>query len=390
MRASPLLVLGLTLLLGACTSTAPLTESGMALIDPDATEKTKALYANLKRIAPEAILFGHQDALAYGVNWWREADRSDVKDVTGAYPAVYGWELGDLEIGAAQNLDRVRFDDMQHWIKLGYERGGVVTISWHMNNPVSGGNAWDTTPAVEAILPGGTHHAWYRQALDRFADFVDGLRVGPLAWLGAGDPVPIIFRPFHEHTGSWFWWGKGHTTPEAYKQLWRFTVEYLRDEKDLHNLIYAYSTDRFGSKEQYLEHYPGDAYVDLLGFDDYHGPSSRRTLPGLTERLCMLVEMAEARGKLAALTETGSEGVKMPTWWTERLLRAITADPMARRISYVMLWRNANVRDKPGHHYAPYAGHTSAADFIRFYQNPFVHFGDTLPDLYTSPNPSPP
>ncbi len=381
----PLLLLGLTLLLGACSTTAPLTPTprpGMALIDPDATEETKALYKNLQQLAPEAVLFGHQDDLAYGVTWWREEGRSDVKDVTGAYPAVYGWELGDLEIGAEANLDGVRFDDMQHWMKQGYERGGILTVSWHMNNPVSGGNSWDTTPAVDAILPGGTHHAWYRQALDRFAEFVDGLKTGPMAWLGIGVPPPIIFRPFHEHTGSWFWWGKKHRSPEAYKQLWRFTVEYLRNEKELHNLIYAYSTDQFNTKETYLEHYPGDEYVDLFGYDDYHALSSKWTVKHMTQRLCMLVEMAEARGKLAALTETGSEGIKHKEWWTKRLLRAITRDPVSRRISYAMVWRNANQKNQPGHHYAPYAGHPSAPDFIRFYEHPFVLFGDTLPELY--------
>ena len=51
---------------------------------------------------------------------------------------------------------------MRRWIAEGYGRGGVITMAWHMDNPVSRGNAWDTTRAVAQLLPGGTHHAAYR------------------------------------------------------------------------------------------------------------------------------------------------------------------------------------------------------------------------------------
>ena len=368
----------LLLLLAGCATTSPTNTANVTLVDREATRPTKALYANLRLLAEDHLLFGHQDDLAYGVNWKREKGRSDVHDVAGAYPAVYGWELGDLENGVEANLDTVNFKEMQGWIKEGYKRGGIITISWHMDNPVSRGSSWDTTRAVYSILPGGVNHALYRHWLDRFADFVGGLKTGPLAWLGLGKPVPIIFRPFHEHSGGWFWWGRGHVTPDEYVRLWRFTVEYLRDEKNLHNLIYAYSTDVFDSEEQYLEHYPGDDYVDVLGYDDYRSLRSDESVSEMTARLRTLVRLAEARGKIAALTETGSEGVRSPTWWTGRLLRAIESDPISRRIAWVLVWRNANAR----HHYAPYAGHPSAADFIEFYKHPFVLFGDGLPDLY--------
>ncbi len=219
-----------------------------------------------------------------------------------------------------------------------------------------------------------------------------GLKTGPLAWLGIGRPVPIILRPFHEHTGSWFWWGAAQTEPEEYVALWRFTVEYLRDEKGLHNLLYAYSTDVFADEAHYLERYPGDAYVDIFGYDDYQALRTDTTVALMTERLRQLVTMAEARGKLAALTETGLEGVPDPTWWTGRLLRAIENDPVARRIAYALVWRNANadVRAATGqsttHFFAPYRGHASAPDFVRFKEDPFVLFGDELPDLYTLPS----
>ncbi|MBK6282145.1 MAG: hypothetical protein IPF54_05280 [Draconibacterium sp.] len=84
-----------------------------------------------------------------------------------------------------------------------------------------------------------------------------------------GKYIPILFRPFHEHTGSWFWWGKDLCSVEEYKVLWRFTVSYLQNEKNIHHLIYTYSTDRFKTAGEYLERYPGDDIIDVLGFDLY-------------------------------------------------------------------------------------------------------------------------
>ena len=361
----------------ACAGRGPSIPENALPSDPEATRETQALYANLKRLAPDYVLFGHQDALAYGVKWKVEEGRSDVKDVAGSDPAVFGWELGDLERGTAENLDGVDFENMKRWIKRGYDEGGVITISWHMNNPVSGGNAWDTTRAVYAILPGGEKHELYKTWLDAFAEFD-----GDLQTVG-GRPIPVIFRPFHEHTGSWFWWGGANVTAPEYIELWRFTVDYLRNEKGLHNLLWAYSADVFRDKEHYLEHYPGDEYVDVLGDDDYRALSTDEGVPLMTARLHELVEMAEDSGKLPALTETGLEGIPDPNWWTGRLLKAITADSLSRRISYALVWRNANEADIPGHHFAPYAGHPSAADFVQFAADPFVVMVDELPDLYS-------
>ena len=72
--------------------------------------ETRALFHNLRQLARQHVLFGHQDALAYGYDWVAEPGRSDVRDVSGSYPAVYGWEVGGLETGAAKNLDGVDFN----------------------------------------------------------------------------------------------------------------------------------------------------------------------------------------------------------------------------------------------------------------------------------------
>ena len=388
-RACTLIGISLLVVLAGCRSTGEAVSPEDLPADAQATEETRALYLNLKQVAREHVLFGHQDDLAYGVEWWAEPGRSDVKEVAGSYPAVYGWEIGDIGTpGAETNLDDVDFDKMRGWIEEGYERGGVITISWHMDNLVSGGDTWDTTRAVHALVPGGTHHEAFKDMLDQFAAFAKSLKVGTWSWLGFGDHVPVIFRPFHEHTGSWFWWGKELSSPEDYKALWRFTVDYLRDEKDVHNLLYAYSPSFLDDPEEFWERYPGDDYVDIFGVDAYYSPQwgfGGGGVEPLTDLLSWLVRQAEERGKVAALTETGYEGIPDSTWWTGTLLDAFD-DPTARGIAYVLVWRNANAeRDRPGHFYAPYPGHPSAPNFVRFTDDPLIYLEDDLPDMYEMP-----
>ena len=273
--------------------------------------------------------------------------------------------------GVAGEKLGVDFVDMQGWIIEGFRRGGVITISWHMDNPASMGSSWDTTRAVHTILPGGEKHEMFKSWLDRFVEFDKGL-------IADGTPIPIIFRPWHEHSGSWFWWGGDNVTPEEYIQLWKFTVEYLRDENDLHNLLYAYSTDVIDTEEEYFEHYPGDEWVDLLGYDDYRSLRSEETVADMTRRLRMIVELAEARGKLSAVTESGAMGLRVEDWWTGRVLIAIETDSVARRALYFLVWRNEGERQ----FFAPYEGHPNNADFVAFYRDPFVLFEDGLPPLY--------
>lgn len=344
--------------------------SPVKTVDPDATHQTRALLSGLLNYADSAMMFGHQDDLAYGIGWWAGEFSSDVEKVTGQFPAVFGWDLG--EIGQDRNIDSVLFSDMQRWIVEAYKRGGVNTISWHLDNPVTGGDSWDRTPAVHAIIPGGELHEEFKKTLDDVAGFLEGLRTPE------GQYASVIFRPWHELNGSWFWWGRDHCSVEDFVALFRFTVEYLRDEKGLHHLLYSYSTDRFSSREAYLERWPGDAYVDLLGYDDYHSFSTMETIGDGIRSLRILAELGAEKNKPFALTETGLEAIPVETWWTKHVLEPIKADSLASRLSYMLAWRNHST----SHHYAPYPDHLSAADFRSFEADPFTWFLDDLPDLY--------
>jgi mannan endo-1,4-beta-mannosidase len=349
-------------------------------LDKQATAGTVALYRNLQSLATQGILFGHHETDAYGVGWTGIEGRSDVKDVCGAYPAVHGWDLGEEE--QPNNLDGVPFAAMHRWIREVYTRGGVNTISWHVDNPVTRGNAWDTTRAVQAILPGGELHAAFVQRLDRVAAFLAACTQGK-------EPIPIIFRPYHEHNGNWFWWGKGRCTEQEYIQLWRFTVDYLKNTKGLHHILYAFSPDRSrmnfqDARDSYLYGYPGDDYVDILGYDNYmdvgvawNKKSAQEQAEDLRTGLSALSALAHEKKKVAALTETGLEGVTNPLWYTQVILAPLKGD-RSIQLAYIMVWRNGN--DK--HHYAPYPGHPAAADFQAFYKDSYTFFENDVKAVY--------
>ena len=124
------------------------------------------------------------------------------------------------------------------------ERGEVILACMHLNNPKTCGGSWidddsdkeGAKKAVTEILTEGTAtRTKYLQWLDRCAEFALNLKDA------RGNLVPIIFRPFHEHTQSRSWWGTACANDAQFVALWQFTVKYLRDTKGVHNFLYAVS-----------------------------------------------------------------------------------------------------------------------------------------------------
>lgn len=364
-------VISCALFLAEMMATASLSAQNVLPADQRATKETKFLYRNMQKLAETKVIFGHQEDLAYGVGWIGDKGRSDVKSITGAYPGVYGWDLGRLEHDQPNNIDGTPFKDIVGYIKEVYSMGGINTLSWHFNDPVTDSTAWSKpTTSVKEILPGAAHHDAYVRYLDKFAVFVNQLK-GP-----KGEMIPLIFRPFHEHTGSWFWWGQKECTPNEFIALWRFTVDYLRNTKNLHQLLIAYSAADYATEAAYLERYPGDHYVDIIGFDAYMQNDAAAFKKDLNTRYEVLEKVAAEHHKLPALTETGYVMIPDPQWWTKVLLPAVTH----YKTSYVLTWRNW----KKEHYFAPYPGQISEADFKKFYADPKMIFQDKLkPSIYT-------
>lgn len=331
-------------------------------IDENATLETKNLYQNLNKIKEKGFMVGHQDALAYGVNWKYEEGRSDIKDVTGDYPSLYGWDLGGTEYKSDKDIDGVPFVKMKQWIKEIYDRGGVSTMSWHMDNPFTGKNAWDTTPnSFASILPKGSKHDLYKSWLDNSVTFFLSLKGSD------GKSIPILYRPFHELTGNWFWWCKNNATPEQFKEVWKFTVDYYKS-KGVHNLIYVYNTSMVKSREEFLEYYPGAAYVDILSFDnyEYNDPTKDNSFVENNLKLFGIMDaIAKEQNKIIAFAETGYEQIPYDKFWTKTILESIGN----HKISFVLAWRNHGWQEseKKMHYYVPFKGHPNERDFIDFF-----------------------
>ncbi len=370
----------------SCNQHSPAIGEGFKTSDPLATAETKALYENLKALAAEKVLFGHQDALAYGVG--RRDNKSgfcDVFDVTGSYPAVYGWDIGHIAFDT--NVDSIPFNNMIRFIKEGYSRGGIITISWHEMHGKENSPVWSDDPSPRRMVPGGDMHYEFRDRLKKVAAFFNELKDE------FGKPIPVIFRPFHEHNGDWFWWGKQNATEEEYIGLWRYTFHYLRDTMNIHQLLYSTSPDRSrmqtaDDRREFLYAYPGDDYVDFIGLDNYWdvGGSSmhikertRKEEDSLfVTSLRTIVKIAEEKGKIAALTETGNNMLTQADWFSERILKPLKNDAEARKIAYFLVWRNA----WPSHFFAPFPGHPASQDFIDLENEEMIIFEDELPSMY--------
>jgi mannan endo-1,4-beta-mannosidase len=355
-----------------------LAQNTLKLIDEKATAETKALYRNLYKLSEKHILFGHQHATEYGHGWFGDEGRSDVKSVTGSHPAVIGADFSGLSGRPDSMIEKEKISLRKH-ISDTYNRGGVTTVAWHFNNPVSaGGFYWKDSvslPAVKLIIPGGAQHEKYTAILRNIGEFVKTIK-------GAdGKAVPMIFRPWHEFDGDWFWWGKAHCTTEEFTTLWKFTVSYLRDSLQVYNLIYAFSPDcKFTSEAEYLERYPGNEWVDILGMDDYadFGRDGKYNLDAGISKLAIVSDYAVKAHKVAAFTETGLESIPNPDWWTGTLLKALQAKKL--RLAYVLVWRND--AKSATHFYAPFPGQASEADFLKFYHDPYTLFENDLRKIY--------
>jgi mannan endo-1,4-beta-mannosidase len=315
------------------------------IVNKHATAETRSLFAFMLEQRKKSIMFGHQHETTQGLTITSiDGTQSDTFNAVGDFAAVYGWDTLSIVAPKVEG-------DVVEQIKKAYARGGIITVSSHFDNPITDkqkgewpvGTSWDTTAAVVAALPGGEFNGVYNSYLDQLADWANNLKDDD------GKLIPVIFRILHENTGSWFWWGAEQSTPEQYKKLYQYTVEYLRDTKGVNNFLFAYSPNNFAdaSEANYLERYPGDDWVDVLGFDTY-GPVENNAdwFTNVVANAALVVRMAEARGKVPVISEIGIrapdiEAGKYDNQWYRTLISSLKADKDARNIAFLLTWRNA-------------------------------------------------
>jgi len=322
------------------------------------TELTTAeqLEQRLDTLRIRGYMAGHQDDPFYGVTWEWEYGRSDIKDLTGDYPAVMGFDLGGIEMGDEKNLDSVPFSRISEQLVAHVARGGVVTLSWHPRNPLTGGTAWDVTDTtvVRSILPGGEQHEKFQMWMQRVGDFIATLKTDD------GQLVPVIFRPWHENNGSWFWWGQKLCSDEEFLGLWNMLQDYLRG-RGFDNLLWSYSPNLDGgwNEERFLKRYPGNDRVTLIGEDAYQWGTEEEFRTALTADLNFLSNFAKQNGKLLAMTECGYQNMPEADWWT-RVLKPIMDQ---YSISYFLLWRNYKKE-----YFGPSASLPCGEDYKKLYE----------------------
>ncbi len=317
------------------------------------------LIKRLVKLQKKGVMVGHQDDPVYGTTWKWDKGRSDVKDVCGEYPAVMGFELGALELDSTKNLDGVPFDRMRDEIVAQYNRGGIITISWHPYNPVTGKNAWDTsgTPLKEIFL-GGSQYQKFKSWLGKVATFLNSLKTAD------GKKIPIIFRPWHEMTGGWFWWGRNSCTSEEYKKLFEYTIKTLRG-LGVDNAVICYSpgADSKETETSYMTYYPGDEFVDMFGVDAYQYATKEQYIKEVRNELAIMQKISKEHCKLFALTETGYRNTPDAEWFTTAVLPAL----QGFNTSYVLFWRNA--WDQKEENFGPAPDKSCAPDFRKFYND---------------------
>lgn len=324
-----------------------------------------SLMQQLKNAEAEGkTYFGHHDATVYGHTWMGDSCRSDVRDVAGRFPGLISWDVSNIDWGRGRNLEeRVRSE-----VAAQHRRGGINTFCWHAIHPLTGATPWqvEDTTLVWQIVHTPEGQKAYAEQLDRICDFFDSLVDDN------GNKIPVVFRPWHEHTGSWFWWGRGNCTVDDYVALWTVMRRHF-DRRGIDNVVWAYSPDRCKNVDEYMERYPGDEFVDIMGadvyhFDGYEGIEEFERCA--TQTLEAAIGEARKRGKVAAFTETGLESLTVPDWYTSVLQPLLRKCPVA----YVIVWRNAF--RSPTHFYAPYPGHPSEVSFREFAADPAMIFVD--------------
>lgn len=352
------------------------------LVDQHATKQTKSLFGYLQGVRGKAILFGHMDDTTEGATiTTRDGTQSDVKNAVGDFPAVYGWDTGD--IGQSTKAEREALIDV---MKKAYQRGGIVTLSSHMPNFVTGNDFYDNSGyVVSHILPGGDKNQEFNHYLDMIAEVAKHLKDDQ------GKSIPVIYRPFHENNGSWFWWGAAFTSPAQYKEIYRYTVEYLRDKKNVDNFLYSFSPGSpfNNNPSKYLETYPGDDYVDILGFDTYNdGTGTDLWLKQVVQDAALISKIADFKGKIAAFTEFGYSNMKIKgnseLRWFTKLLDALKSDPDAKKMAYMLTWANFTSESAfvPFRNHPIHGDHELLNDFVDFYNDKYLAFNGQLKDVY--------
>ncbi len=359
-------------------------------------EATENLFQNLRVMSTQnKIMFGvaNPTSIMYKERHIYEGfETSDIKEITGQNPAFYESDFMWFDNDSLIAPDKEA-------MRKAYERGAVVGYCWHLRGPESNSfysrvnNRFSADKnLVKDILAGGSREE--NRALDWLLTELDTMVIPTFKELA----FPLVFRPWHEMNGGWFWWGKDNCTPDELVQLFQLTVDYIRDS-GVRNVLYCWSPDTYFLKE----YYPGDEYVDILGLDIYEmGAVDYKPIELVVAELEKLTDYADSVGKVAAITETGlriDNGVFRypevnPYYWSQNILEPIINNEKLKRLVWVLSWYSSDWSQyRKSQVYYPYVGmendfergQDAIDDFLLFFNHEATLFEDDLPDMYNKP-----
>ncbi len=262
-----------------------------SLVNKNSTANTKKLYSFLKDSYGKYVITGQQCDGGINGNEFKA-----IKNLTGDYPALLGLDLMDY------TPSRTAFGTSSSAVEKAIEfadKGGIVTLCWHWNAPTeylnstaNNSDGWwggfytkSSKFDIAKVMNG--QDAKGKKLIDRDIKEI-AKQLKRLEKAG----VPVIWRPLHEASGGWFWWGaKGS---DAYKKLWKYLYKELTNTYGCNNLIWVYNG-------QSADWYPGDEYVDIVGEDIYPG---NHVYDPQVSRFKQAINYG-SKTKITALTENG-------------------------------------------------------------------------------------
>ena len=264
--------------------------------NPNTSPEARKLLTYLQNLGGQGMLSGQLSMLNEATDDTTSRERYQIARNGGRMPAIYASNLGDWPMDYQDSIVRTI---MHKWKKSAGQQ--VIMLCWHTVQPdafedsgyaaMSRFSATSPYPSgkVDSILkPGTALNVEYMKRLTRAGKYLQRLD-------SAG--IPVIWRPYHENNGAFFWWGQ----QPRFKELWKQMYRYYTDSLHLNNLLWAYSTCGFGEGDKWVDSlYPGHAYVDILGADIYASNFDQNYQPWIYQTL-----LAKAEGRPIGITENG-------------------------------------------------------------------------------------
>jgi mannan endo-1,4-beta-mannosidase len=292
-----------------------LSASGQTVASPhaapanqNATPEARLLLKQIDQISGHFTLTGQHNFPNHVSRW---SDR--LYDLTGKFPAIFGQDFG---FAGGDDKDSVEGrPSMIEEAKRQYRNGAVVALTWHAVRPTEDepvtfrdsvqGHLTDFE-WNELLTPGTNLHSRWVEQVDVIAGYLRQLQA-------AG--VPVLFRPYHEMNGNWFWWG-GRPGEHGSAALYRQLYDRFVNVHHLNNLVWVWNVNSPGGNAGSIEsYYPGAQYADVVTMDIY-GEFKQNYYDDM---------VALAGDKPIALAEVGA----MPT------LDVLAKQP---RWAYFMMW----------------------------------------------------